>query len=247
MWTILCGGTGMNARRLNTTGIQQFSEFLRETDTLPVGFVPTDLLTDIDTSESVYPTITIEPQAFSSKLVLAEYLDNQIGEEGAKRLGTDSGFWAWIALSFFEHVCPHKRGGRWNPSDQVRWIPAMDNWRRYYRHLFVLPWRVYRSFKDYPQIAMSLLYNNPGIHGETVEQIASRQELVSNRSVVSTATRLYFDDIVGKPKPGHGGKGAGSPRRFATILSQFDLTYDLYAMTTDQLIDLLPTEFDRFL
>jgi hypothetical protein len=40
--------------------------------------------------------------------------------------------------------------------------------------------------------------------------------------------------------------GAGCARRLADVLKQFDVTWDLYAMTTDGLLGLLPGEFDRF-
>jgi hypothetical protein len=82
--------------------------------------------------------------------------------------------------------------------------------------------------------------------GDVVEQLASRQELITNRSVMSVVTTLYFDTTAKKPKKGSGGKADGSPRRLADIINQYDLTYDLYALTEDGLLGLLPKEFDRF-
>jgi hypothetical protein len=35
-------------------------------------------------------------------------------------------------------------------------------------------------------------------------------------------------------------------RRLVAVIQQFDLTYDLYAMTADQILTLLPPEFDRW-
>ena len=41
-------------------------------------------------------------------------------------------------------------------------------------------------------------------------------------------------------------KSPGSPRRFADVLSQLDLTWDLHSLSVEQLLELLPSEFDEF-
>jgi hypothetical protein len=93
---------------------------------------------------------------------------------------------------------------------------------------------------------MILLYGPLNVMGEVVEQLASRQELITNQAVVGAATRLYFDALRGTPRRGFGGKGPGSPRRLADVLNQLDLTWDLYAMSADELMAKLPAEFERF-
>jgi hypothetical protein len=47
-------------------------------------------------------------------------------------------------------------------------------------------------------------------------------------------------------KKGSGGKGGGSARRLSDVLKQFNMNYDFYAIKSDDLINLLPKEFDRF-
>lgn len=82
---------------------------------------------------------------------------------------------------------------------------------------------------------------------ELEAQIAAYQELVTNPSVVELTTRLYYDPKTATTKAGAGGKGPGSPRRLVTVLNQFDLTWDLYAATADELVKLLSGEFKRFM
>ena len=82
--------------------------------------------------------------------------------------------------------------------------------------------------------------------GEIAEQLASRKELVTNRGVVEAATRLYYDSTTRTFKRGAGTKTRGAPRRLADLLNQLDLTYYLYGMAADELLALLPKEFDRF-
>jgi hypothetical protein len=100
--------------------------------------------------------------------------------------------------------------------------------------------------RDDPKRAFALLCTKPQSPGEVVEQLSSRQEIVTNASIMEVATRLYVDSSTGRHKAGAGGKGPGSARRLADIFFQFDLTWDLYSMTKDEIIEMLPSEFSGY-
>jgi len=70
--------------------------------------------------------------------------------------------------------------------------------------------------------------------------------MVSNGSLLALSTMIYIDDKNGGFKRGAGGSGLGSPRRLADIFQQFSRTWDLYAMSPQQILLLLPSEFDKF-
>jgi hypothetical protein len=57
---------------------------------------------------------------------------------------------------------------------------------------------------------------------------------------------MYLDASNNQPKRGAGGKGPGSARRLADVLNQFDVTWDLYSMSYEEVLAMLPGEFDRF-
>lgn len=82
--------------------------------------------------------------------------------------------------------------------------------------------------------------------GDLVEQLASRQELVTNRAFLAAATALYVDPQTGQPKRGGGGKSRGTARRLADFCNQIDVTWDLYALEPTELLAKLPKEFQRF-
>lgn len=81
---------------------------------------------------------------------------------------------------------------------------------------------------------------------DIIEQLASRLELVTNPGFVSLVNALYYDPHESRIRRGAGGKGKGAPRRLADVMSQFDVTWDLYSMKKKDLLRLLPAEFDRF-
>jgi hypothetical protein len=79
------------------------------------------------------------------------------------------------------------------------------------------------------------------------EQLASQQVLVGLPSVVQVADRLYFDPRLRIVRPGATDrKRAGTIRRLITVCSQLDLTYDLASLDGEDLMALLPKEFNRW-
>jgi hypothetical protein len=182
-------------------------------------------------------------QEFSSRLELSRYLDSKFGASGYKPAVDDKALWAWIACFYFERVCPKARGGGWAPGARQRWIPESGDWRRYYRHLFAGPWGIYRAHRDKPGRALALLCQPPGRPGDVVEQLASRQKVVTSRTLLQFATNAFVDPKSGRLRRGAGGKGAGSARRLIDVLDQFDLTWDFDVIGDEGLDRLLPKEF----
>lgn len=75
-------------------------------------------------------------------------------------------------------------------------------------------------------------------------------KVISNRSLIEAVDRLYFDPASeegGRPKRGALTRTRpGNVRRLVAVSDQFDLTYDMYAMSCQQILDLLPAEFDKW-
>ena len=93
---------------------------------------------------------------------------------------------------------------------------------------------------------MALLAGPLDAPGDVVEQLASRQEIVSCPSLMEAVSTLYFNRRTGKLRRGAAGQGPGSARRIPTVVKQFNLTWDFFSMTTLEVLELLPAEFDRF-
>ncbi len=236
----------MKLRRLNDEGIRRFGEYLDSLKT-PTPFVyPSDVLADDATSEDVGSTVEIAPRNFESRFQAAEYLQERLAESGLLELHRDRGFWTWLALFYHDTLCPVDRHGQRNPGARARHILESTNYQRYYRHLLAGPWLIYRAHRDDPARALAVLSQPLDTPGDIVEQLASRQELISNRAIMPAATELYIDRSTRAAKRGAGGKSRGSARRLASLCNQLDVTWDLYAMDAAALLDKLPGEFARF-
>lgn len=119
--------------------------------------------------------------------------------------------------------------------------------QKYYRHLLAGP---YRLLQIHGENARVFLCGPLPQHGDFSEQLASRMQLISNRSLIEVVDRLYYD--LSAEGTGHPKRGAltrtrpGNLRRLVAVIQQFDLTYDLYAMSPDEILELLPHEFTRW-
>lgn len=238
-------------RRFRQSGIDQFNKYLSDLKAGGTAPPPLWLLTDASHTELIEPETPVPDATFANRLAAAEYLDALFAKAELTNVDRDTGLWAWLSLRFLDQLCPPEAHGRRNPGEYsggvfVRLIPDVADYQKYYRHLLFGPYLIFKAHRT-PASAMSLLAAPVDTPGEVVGQVGAYQKLVSNPSVVEAATRLYYDATKASLKKGSSSKVKGAPRRFVRVLNQFDLTWDLNAMTADQIIQLLPNEFTRFL
>lgn len=235
----------MRLRRLTPQGIAQFSEYLDLLENEPTRLVPTHLLEDAASSELIDPPVEVERKSLSTRYAAAEYLDSILSKAGIADAERDIGLGAWLTLFFFDELRPKDNKTKF-PLERAAYIPEPQNYKRYYRHRIFGPCLIFRAHRDNPKRAMALLCQPLHIVDDIIGQLAAYQEIVSNKSIVEMATHLYLDPTSGERKKGAGGKGPGSPRRLAAVLDQFDVTWDLYAMSLKEFWAVLPKEFEKF-
>jgi len=233
-------------RRLSVDGVNAFGHYLDDLRRSPTLSAPESLLTDPVLSEATGSDAPVSPRKFQTRLEIAKYLDKVMSLSGLRTVESDVGLWAWLTLFYFDTVCPVGAGGSRKLLEVWRYIPAVGNFQKYYRHFLLGPFVIYRAHGGDPTRLNAVLANAPHVTDDLMEQLASRQELATNPSVMATLTKLYFDESDGGLKRGARSKGAGSPRRLADYFNQLDLTYDLASMTADKMLMLLPSEFDRY-
>lgn len=236
----------MKVRRLNEKGIKQMSLFLDSITTDSPLPYPENILTDNDFTEIIEANIEIEKRTFSNRYEVGKYFFEKFNSSTITEIERDKGLWSWLSLYYFEEFCDKDSDGNLSPGERARWIPAISNFRKYYRHLIAGPYRIWSAYNDNPKTALVLLCKPHYRPGDVVEQLSARQEWITNPAIMKAATILYVsEDGIGH-KTGAGGKGAGSSRRLSDIFWQFDLTWDLYSLNANEILDLLPNEFDKF-
>lgn len=235
----------MNLKRFNTNGVEAFRSYLTALQDDPMISPPFHLLSDSYLTSEI-GNIEVSSQNFQSRFEAAVWLLKIIDSVSIATPSKDVGLWSWLSLLHFDAVCPFTKAKGRKPGHVARHIPEVGNFQRYYRHLLAGPWSIIRAYRENPESALSILCQPLYSPGDIVEQLASRQELVTNRALISAATILYVDTTSRLPRRGSGGKSKGAPRRLAAFYNQLDVTYDMYTINTDELLQKLPKEFARF-
>jgi len=188
----------------------------------------------------VSPALLLQPQsgrsprrlAAADPIEAAKYFSDRFA--GVRDVDHNVGLWSWLALFYFDELCPPDASGQRQVREDARYIPG-TGWRRYYRHLLAAPLRVYRSHGDNAGL---LLLDPVDKLGDIWEQLASRQEIITNLGILGTATLLYLDTKKDRPKRGAAStkRKPGTLRRFVDLIQQLDLTYDLYSMQPTEIL-----------
>jgi len=236
----------MKLRRFNSDGVIAFAIFRARLTLEPNLPPPIQTLEDPALTEEIPGGVEVLKRSFATRLEAGRFLNELLEHSGIALLERDRGLWTWLTLFYFDEVCPPDGNGNRDPQDEARLMPLLDNHQRFYRHLLLGPFLIVRAHRDNPERAIAMLCNPLWKPGEIVEQLASRKELVTNRGVVELATLLYYDKDKKSFKRGAGSSIKGAARRLAALLNQLDLTFYLYGMSANELLALLPKEFDRF-
>ena len=232
-------------RKLNEIGIARFREYVRGGGE---GAAPVELLTSVETSAPLSHKIQPGSGDFADRYMFGIYLNTLLKEFDPLSIGSDAGLWDALALHWFDRLAPIQSGGRRVLRKEYHYLLSSD-YRHYYRHLIRSPWQLFRVHGEAAKFVLIAPRESTyplSVHGEILEQMGGRQQVLGSRSIMAAANRLYFDARKGRPRTGVAGNSRGSARRFGLVLRQLDLTYDPAAMTDESFSAILPTEFDRF-
>lgn len=224
-------------RKLNARGIAKFREHLAD---IRAGerFQSNPALLYVDEySSAVHPRIEVESKKFKTKMDAASYLATQLEPLEGPRLPNDVGLWSWLALYYFDQLAPIRPDGRRRPREDYHYIPD----RRTERHLLI---GAYTAYRMHGERARLLLHPAVHQHGRFLFDLGSRRDLITNRGLVEVVDRLYWNARTKRPKRGASSEDRpGSLRRLIAVVQQLDFNYDLYGMSAEEILALLPPEF----
>jgi hypothetical protein len=226
-------------RSLTARGIEEFRGFLQQIrDGAEFRANPAILYID-DYSSRLPRTIEIEPRSFATKFDAAEYLARVLTEMPAS--AADVGLWSWLALFYFDQLSPLDADGRRRPREDYHYIPSTDGWQRD-RHLLAGPFKLFAMHRENARL---LLHPPVHQHGAFVYDLGFRRDLITNRGLIEAIDQLYWDAKRKRPKRGATTTSRpGNLRRLITVVQQLDFNYDLHGMRTEEILQLLPPEFD---
>jgi hypothetical protein len=237
----------LQIRKLTNKGLAKFRDYLADLRQGSTAAPPANLLTDADFSAPLNREVELVAKNFNTRLQLAQYLADVLDGAEPDGLEDDVGLWSWLSLIYFDQVCPVEEDGRRKPGRDYRHIlePGYPNG---HRHLLAGAWLVYSVYGLGDKLSRLLLWTPVYLESKFHHELAGRQTLITNKGILEAADKMYFKESDGKPKKGALMKknAPGTLQRFIDVIQQLDLTYDLYSMNGEEILALLPPEFDKW-
>jgi len=206
-----------------------------------------ELAAPLDPKKMVDITTTLDTRAD-----VAAFVSDVLGEDAAS-YGPSSGhvkMWSWFSLILLHQLCEHKSPNKLEIGARPRYILS-THYDDHHRHLVAWP---FWASQLHGTTARIFLCQKAYVQGDFTEQVGSRHDLITCRSVVETIDHLYWDEERHAPKVGAANrpdKGEpaipGTLRALHQVLSQLACTYDLRSMNRDQILKKLPEEFGKYL
>lgn len=238
----------MKLSELTQEGIEKFTNFLDEIETIDFAKERDEILNDARYCISVSDVTCVAVEQFpETKYEAAQYLFNLLEGSEIENLDKNVGLWSFLYLHYLEKVSTYKKGSGIIKKEQLaKGLLHPNIYNRYYKHKLAGPYYVYKAQHEDPSVLRAVLSGTLRTPGEVYEALASRQEFVTNQKVLQLACELYYDDKAKKLKKGAATKSKGAARRLGVFHLQFSRTWDLYGVTLEKLQMLLPKEFSRF-
>lgn len=232
-------------RVLSNQGKLRFADYLNEVRLL--GSIDGPPIRDFNHSPwstEFIPAIEIEDIDFETRMELGKYLVEKFNgaDVDRRQIVSNQGMWSWLALLWFDKICPIIDGKR-KIRDDSHYVYISD-WRDSHRHLIAASWALYDLHKERAR----LFLNSPlNITNDFIEHIADNQDVITNTPLINLVDMLYWDTSMQRAKPYAQNRHAlGNIRRLVAVSRQLSLTYDLQSMEPSQILELLGTEFKRW-
>ena len=256
----------LSLRRLKDSGIEEFFEFINRKRIGESVQTPSHLINDHEKSEDMYLDVKIDPEKrFPNRFEFGTYLWGKIRSDWKENLRADAGLWTWLALVYFDQLCPKKK-----PSDTEHYILTVGKWRigcardYSYRHSVLTPVRIIKDFNDYAEFFLCGTVDRPFTDmtemGDAIEQVFSRQCVMRNKNLLDTVFHLYQDNLTKRVKKGamsdpkikrlksgqwsQVGKG-GARRLISKAIPRLELTYNVTKIVPDGLLKIAGEEFSE--
>lgn len=228
-------------RKLNSKGLEHFKKHLNELRDKPGLEPPFEILENPDYSDDFQDEAKVRKIEFQHRTHMVEYLSKALESLNVSLESKNIGLWSWLSLFYFDQVCPESPDRKRTPGMEYRHI--LNTGDRYrHRHLLGGPFQTYKLYK---QQARLLLSGRVHIENKIHHELAHRQNFITNPGIVGAADTLYFNADKNAPKIGTQSQTkGGSLLRFINVIQQLELTFDLHSMSSEEILKLLPEEFD---
>jgi len=250
----------MNIPTCDSEAIEQFLEWLQRARDGEVLDPPVHLITG---DAEGYSSLDFdENQSFDRRWDVAEYYNSLLGvnSDDWKRFISDEGALVACTILHFSSLCERKTDGTWEirmdtkatrPREAFPYYIPLPRERRYYRHRIRGPMVVQNVGGEFTR---PILHGRAYQHGDFMEQVTGRPDKFLTPSILELTYRLYWNPETNSPHSGW--SSTNKPRPDGVLRRLFgpesftkvnEKTFDFMSMNIDQIIEMLPEEFNYWL
>lgn len=215
----------------------------------------TELLTHPRYSYPFHPYVDVEIRDFQTRREVGENLSASFADAGLDDSAVieDHDAWSWLAMRC---IASRNDGDAVSIGRTANMAYVFDPKRETGQNLVRAKWRnfmrlSYEIYTQHGERAWLMLNERPRSLSQFTMRLAQAPELFRATGIVHLAHMLYADRATGRIKPDsmasqRSTATPGSLPRLIDVLNQLYMNYDVYGMEAERLIELLPSEFDRF-
>ena len=233
--------SGARIRRFTGDGLRRASDFLAFMRDNPRANrePPQELLFGDRYSRRILENVNVDRRPFKTRREVGEYLSPKF--RSIRPLVSDhAGLWSWLGIYFFADTVQVADGVlKLSPVDET-FVFADSNDRHAYRHYLRGSWRLYEA---HGESVAYLLDQDLTSFGDIAERVFGSVRIFNSAGVIQLILRLYTR---GSQQKRGFGRRPGGLRHLIRVLDQLERTYDVYGMSPDALIRILPEEFRRW-
>ena len=195
---------------------------------------------EVDLSNEMKDSLEFDfSKKFNNSFELAFEINNSLKNYEYSDISADKNLWDWLSLHLFDQIfVPSEiKGYR-----SYRYILDLD-WENSMRHLIRGPWWVVNRYGENAKI---FTYTKPYQQCDFMEQFVKVSHLREMSVAPEVCMKLYYDQEEKSAVPGTSKGKPGGFHRFRDKISQLNKVKYLWDMSADEIISLLPKEFNKF-
>ena len=190
----------------------------------------------------------IDLPAFSSRKDLAFHLWSYLGLGGKLKVPNlgDPNLWNWLAAAWIRTLVTRDPSLRIEKEigDYRHWV-FIENVRRAHWHVISHPFFVLQANQNDLVSAEAFLASEVLHPGELVDKIGSNRAYLKP-PISKLVTYLYLQPGMNSLRKGFSTRTDGGPNQLSKFLGQIDRTVDFESLSIDEILDLLPPTFKKW-
>ncbi len=198
------------------------------------------LKNDHDLSAILEGAKEFEMKKFINSFDLALTVDKSLASLDYHEIMNDTKIWDWFSLQLFDQIFVP---GEIQGYAKYRYVLDLDFFYGM-RHLIRGPWW---AVNQYGENAKIFTYTKPYIQNDWLEQFIKISSLREMKVMPEVCMKMYYDHDKDEAIPGTGkGIKPGIFPRLRDKISQFNKIKFIWGMKADQIIKILPREFNKY-